>query len=405
VKWGHNLKLSAQALSRARSRTLLCSSSMTIGISALFILLSLSAGSEKVIETALESIGKNLLAVGSRRKESDALRGKGQRFQTLTLDDWQAISSQINGVERAAPIAMNSFNLLHHGNSMTATVIGTTPEFEYSNVQHPSAGRFIDDFDLQSQARVAVIGTQVVQELFFGEEAIGKRLLIAGAPYEVIGILQQKGPDPSGSPQDDKVFVPVTTAMRRLLNVDFVDRIFIQASSAAVVDQVKQDTRELLRQRHGTSGRNQADDFTITDQANLVRTISQSKKTMTRFLAGLSILLLGLASVGLLAVSLLSVRERHAEIGLRLAIGALPHHLVVQFLAEAAMIAVLGIVSGLLVGGISIILGQKLMGWQLEITGMNALYTMLIPMGLALLSGAYPAFKAARLDPIQALRG
>jgi len=378
---------------------------MTVGIRALFILMSLAAGAEKAFEDALSSMGKNLLAVGSVRKETDALRGIGQRFRTLTLGDWFALNNQIEGIERAAPIAMNDFDVRHGRNATNATVIGTTPEFRYSNVQHPSAGRFIDDDDVRNRSRVAVIGAQIAKELFHGEQPIGERVLIAGAPFEVIGVLEAKGADAGGMPQDDKVLVPVTTAMRRLLNVDYVDRIFVQAQSRDLVGTVTRNVTELLRQRHALEISNQPDDFTIRDQAQLVRTVRRSDETMQRFLGGLSVLLLALACIGLLAVSLLSVRERHAEIGLRLAVGALPRQIMAQFLSEAAMIAVLGALSGLFVGGIGIILGQWLMGWQMQITGLNTLYTMLIPLGLALLSGAYPALRAARLDPIYALRG
>ena len=378
---------------------------MTVGIAAMFILFSLAAGAEKAFEDALSSMGKNLMAIGSVRKETDALRGRGRRFQTLTLDDWRALSNEVEGVERAAPIAMNDFDLRYGGDATSATVIGTTPEYRYSNVQHPSVGRFIDEIDVQNQSRVAVIGSQIAEELFHGEQPLGEIVLIAGAPYEVIGVLQEKGADAGGMPQDDKVLVPVTTAMRRLLNVDYVDRIFVQAQSREQVGKVTRDVRDLLRRRHALDIANQPDDFTIRDQAELVRTVRRSDDTMQSFLGGLSALLLGLACVGLLAVSLLSVRERHAEIGLRLAVGALPRQVMAQFLSEAAMIAVLGALSGLFVGGIGIILGQWLMGWQMQITGMNTLYSMLIPLVLALVSGAYPALRAARLDPMQALRG
>ena len=378
---------------------------MTVGIAAMFILLSLAAGAEKAFEDALSSMGKNLLAIGSVRKETDALRGQGRQYRTLTLDDWRALNDEVEGVERAAPIAMNNFELRYGGSASIATVIGTTPEFRYSNVQHPSAGRFIDEDDVQNLSRVAVIGAQIAKELFHGEQPIGERVLIAGAPFEVIGVLQAKGADAGGMPQDDKVLVPVTTAMRRLLNVDYVDRIFVQAQSRDLVGTVTRNVTELLRQRHALEISNQPDDFTIRDQAQLVRTVRRSDETMQRFLGGLSVLLLALACIGLLAVSLLSVRERHAEIGLRLAVGALPRQIMAQFLFEAAMIAVLGALSGLFVGGIGIILGQWLMGWQTEVTGMNALYTMLIPLGLSLLAGAYPALRAARLDPMYALRG
>jgi len=378
---------------------------MTIGIAAVFILFSLGAGAEKAFESALSSMGKNLLAIGSVRKATDALRGQGQRFRTLTMGDWQAIISEVDGVERAAPIAMKNFDVRYGGRANNVTVIGTSTEYRYSNVHHPAAGRFFDEIDLETQARVAVIGPQIARELFFGEQPIGERLLIGGAPYEVIGVLQKKGTDAGGIPQDDKILVPVTTAMRRLLNVDYIDRIFVQAKSRDRVATVISGVRDLLRQRHALDTSAALDDFTIRDQTELMRTIRRSDASMQKFLQGLSTLLLGLASAGLLAVTLLSVRERHAEIGLRLAVGALPRHVMLQFLAEAVMIALLGAVSGLLLGGIGITLGQWALGWQMQITGLNTLYTMLIPLALALLAGAYPAMRAARLDPIRALRG
>lgn len=405
MNWIRNAGFSLRALNRARARTILSACSMTIGIAAVFILFSLGAGAEEAFESALSSMGKNLLVVGSVRRETDALRGQGQRFRTLTMDDWQAIGSEVDGVKRAAPIAMGSFDVRYRGRANNFTVIGTTTEYRYSNVHHPAAGRFFDEIDLENQARVAVIGPQIARELFFGEQPIGERLLIGGAPYEVIGVLQKKGTDAGGIPQDDKILVPVTTAMRRLLNVDYIDRIFVQAESRDQVAGIIDDVRILLRQRHALGTGPGSDDFNIRDQTELVRTIRRSDDTMQRFLRGLSTLLLGLASAGLLAVTLLSVRERHAEIGLRLAVGALPRHVMLQFLTEAMMIALLGAVSGLLLGGIGITLGQWALGWQMQITGMNTLYTMLIPLALSLLAGAYPAMRAARLDPILALRG
>lgn len=405
MRWFRNTVSSARALSRARARTVLSACSMTIGIAALFMLLALSAGSEKVFEDALAAMGKNLLAVGSLRRETDALRGQGERYRTLMLEDWQAISTELATVERAAPIAMNNFDVRYQARASNVTVIGTTPEFRYSNVQHPAAGRFLDESDVSTQARVAVIGAQIAKDLFFGEQPIGERLLIGGAPYEVIGVLQAKGTDAGGIPQDDKILVPVTTAMRRLLNVDYVDRIFVQTVSRALIPDTIDSVRNLLRRRHGLDIAGKPDDFTIRDQAELLRTIRRSDETMQRFLRGLSILLLALASAGLLAVTLLSVRERHAEVGLRMAVGALPRQVTLQFLGEAVMIALLGAMTGLLLGGVGIILGQWLLGWRIQVTGMNTMYTMLIPLVLALAAGAYPALRASRLDPIHALRG
>jgi putative ABC transport system permease protein len=312
--------------------------------------------------------------------------------------------SEIESVDRAAPIAMKNFDLRYGGESVNMTVIGTTPEFQFTNNQPLKTGRFIDAYDLSDVARVAVIGSQVAKELFKGKPAVGERLLVGGAPFIVIGVLQAKGVDPTGSPQDNRILVPVTTAMQRLLGVDYVDRIFVQAVSKPMIGTATAQLRELLRTRHGLAEKT-ADDFTIRDQASMLSAMSKTEQSLSRFLSGIATLTLALASVGLLAVSLLSVRERHGEIGLRLAVGARPLQVLAQFLSEAIMIALLGAAAGLLIGVFGIIVGAWLLDWQLTLTGEGVLYTFLISLLLSLLSGAYPALRAARLDPIIALRG
>ena len=375
-----------------------------IGITAVSLLFGVGAGAEQAYQATLETMGKNLLSVGSQRKESGALRGVSRRFQTLTMGDWRAISDELDSVALAAPIAMKSFDLRYGGESVTMTVIGTTPEFQITNNQPLTAGRFIDEFDLLDNSRVAVIGSQVEYELFGDRQAVGQRLLVAGAPFIIIGVLAEKGADPTGSPQDDRVLVPITTAMRRLVSVDYVDRIFVQAVSKAKISTAINHVRELLRGRHGLPT-NTADDFTVRDQAAMLATLDKTEQSLSRFLAGIAALTLGLASVGLMAVSLLSVRERHAEIGLRLALGALPRQIMAQFLSEAVIIALIGALAGLLVAAFGIIVGAWLLDWQLALTGMNVLYTFSISLALSLLFGAYPALRAAKLDPIIALRG
>lgn len=384
-------------------RTLLSASSMMIGIAAITLLFGVGAGAEKAYQTALEGMGKNLLSVGSQRKRTNALRGTSQRYRTLTLEDAHAIASKIDSVERTAPIAMGSFNMRYGGESVTMTAIGTTPDFQFTNNQPLTAGRFFDELDMLDVARVAVIGSQLEKKLFKGRKALGERLLVGGSPFIVIGVLQAKGPDITGTQQDDRILIPVTTAMQRLLNVDYVDRIFVQAASRPQIPNAILETRDLLRTRHYL-GVKTADDFTIRDQASMLDTMNKTEQSLSKFLAGIAALTLGLASVGLMAVTLLSVKERHGEIGLRLAVGALPRQVLVQFLSEAVIIALIGAAAGLLIALIAIMVGAWALEWQLALTGMSVLYTFLIALGLSLLFGAYPALRAAKLDPIVALR-
>jgi putative ABC transport system permease protein len=376
---------------------------MMIGIAAITLLFGVGAGADQAYQAALEGLGKNLLSVGAQRKQTNALRGASQRYLTLTLEDARAISRQVDSVEHTAPIAMNSFTLRYAGESVTMTVIGTTPEFQVTNNQPVTAGRFFDEMDVREVARVAVIGSQVEKELFKNGQALGERLLVGGSPFIVIGVLQSKGPDPTGTQQDDRILIPITTAMQRLLNVDYVDRIFVQAASRPLIPDTIRDTRDLLRFRHDL-GVNTRDDFTIRDQASMLETMNKTEKSLAKFLAGIAALTLGLASVGLMAVSLLSVKERHAEIGLRLAVGALPLEVLAQFLSEAVIIALIGALAGFLIAVIGIVVGAWAMGWQLALTGMSVLYTFLIALVLSSLFGAYPALRAARLNPIVALR-
>jgi putative ABC transport system permease protein len=377
---------------------------MMIGIAAVTLLFGVGSGAEKAYQAALESMGKNLLSVGAQRKQSNALRGSNRRYQTLTVSDWRAIMNELDSVEQAAPIAMNNFDLRYGGESVNMTVIGTSPEFQVTNNQQLRAGRFIDEYDMRDVSRVAVIGSQVDKRLFKGKPALGERLLVGGAPFIVIGVLKEKGVDTTGSPQDDRILVPVSTALQRLLNVDYVDRIFVQAVSKPMIETATAQVRALLRSRHGLAEKI-VDDFTVRDQAAMLSTMNKTEQSLSKFLAGIATLTLGLASVGLLAVSLLSVRERHSEIGLRLAVGALPRQVLVQFLSEAVMIALIGAAAGLLMGVFGIIVGAWLLGWQLAFSWMSLLYTFLIALLLSLLFGAYPALRAARLDPIIALRG
>jgi len=280
--------------------------------------------------------------------------------------------------------------------------MGTTPDYRWINKTPVQQGRFFSEDEAACLSRVAVIGAAVAQQLYRGEPALGTRLLMDNIPFIVIGVLQEKGVDPTGSDQDDRVLIPILTAQRRAMQDDSLDRIFLQAESRAHLASVEDEATALLRQRHELGKR--ADDFTIRSQETLLATLAQVDSSFARLLTGLAIVTLTMVSVGLLATSLLSVRERHAEIGIRMAVGALPRQVLVQFLSESVIVALIGAAAGLLVGAIGIILGGSLLHWRVALTWQSALVPFLVSLGISILFGVYPAWRAARLDPILALR-
>lgn len=392
------------ALKRAGAGTILSASSMAVGIASVVLLFGISAGAKISFENSLKQMGDNLIAVGAERIEANALRGAGRRFRTLTLEDGIAIKENIDSVIRVAPIAMNNYDLLYNGESMNITAIGTTADFQYTNNQILSSGRFIDDLDLADQRRVAVIGADVAKTLFYYEQPLGERLLVDGAPYIIIGVLQTKGTDATGSPQDDRILIPITTAMHRLIYTDSVDRIFVQGRNKEELNQTINDVTALLRQRHGMTEPSQPSDFTVRDQATLRTTLADTDIWLERILIGVSTLALTMSCIGLFSVSLLSIKERQLEIGLRLAVGGLPFHILIQFLSEAVMTSLLGALGGLAIGITCIIIGEALLGWQLNLTTNGVFIPFVISLSLSLISGTYPALRAARFDPIVALR-
>ncbi len=403
MKWQRNLRFSFRAINRSRPRALLSISGVAIGIASVVILIGVGAGAERAFQKTLQQLGENLLAVNAARTESGPMRGASQLYQTLKLNDWELIKN-LDSVERAAPVADGGRTLKVGRITQAFTILGTTPEFQEAKKFSLVAGRFIDQDDIDARSRVAVVGANVVRDLYFGEWPLGERVLIGNVPFTIIGILKRKGLNPDGTSDDGQIVVPISTAQRRVLNTDYLSRIFVQAISGPAIDAANQDITTLLREEHGHGRPNFTDDFEIQDQDSLLATQAEMKGSMSELTVGLAALALGLGGVGLLAVSLLSVRERYGEIGLRIAVGARPRDILTQFLIETILLALMGGAVGILVGGGCILIGSQLTGWTMILTWEAAAYPFLISLGIAVVFGTFPALSAARLDPIVALR-
>jgi len=402
MKWRQNLRLSTRSLLQAPLRTSLAVLTMAIGIAGAALLLGFGAGAEQALQQALEKMGRNLLTISSGTTSANALRGRGRRYETLTLEDYRVIGT-MEGVACAAPMVMNAFNLRFDGDSLDTMVLGSTPEFLDVRRLSLAAGRFLEWDDVEGLERVAVVGAYVVEELFHGEWPLGKSLLINDAPYAIIGILEARGYSPEGADEDNRVLIPVTTAQRRLLNVDYVPEIFVQASSGEVMAQVQANLTQLLKERHHIA-EGDGDDFQIRDQTRLLQAKRDAGDNFSGLVLTLSSLALFLGGIGILAVSMLSVRERYGEIGLRLAVGALPRDILVQFLSESLIIAVLAGLVGLAMGVGGIIAGNAFTNLNMALTWWSVACPFVISLVIAVIFGAWPAANAAKLNPIIALR-
>ncbi|MCZ6754194.1 MAG: ABC transporter permease, partial [Gemmatimonadetes bacterium] len=320
---------------------------------------------------------------------------------TLTVADWEAIAREVPGVLRTAPVAERPLLARVGGRTVSVRVHGTTAEFAQARNFQLAAGRFIDGDDLLNTRRVAVVGALVVEELYHGESPLGELLLLSGIPFRIIGVTKKKGVV-DGANEDELVIIPLPTALRRLLSVESLNRIWVQTVSEDATAATRSEIATLIRRRHAIPT-DRPDDFGIQDQTAMVRSRQQAGDSLSRLVTGLSALALGLGGVGLLAVSLLSVRERYADIGLRLAVGGLPRDILLQFLTEAVLTSALGGAVGLAAGAGGIIIGTFLTSWPMVLSWQAVVYPLLISVAIAVVFGAYPALRAARLDPILAL--
>jgi putative ABC transport system permease protein len=401
LRWTLNLRLSARALARSWPRTALSASGVAVGIASVVVLIGAGVGAERAVRAALDVLGRNLLVVIAGRTETSALRGASQTRTTLRLEDWDTLASEVPGVLETAPVVERGLELRWRGRTLPGRVAGTTPAFERVRSFPLAAGRFIDDEDVRERRRVAVVGAQVVEELFLGESPLGETLHVRGVPFRIVGVTRKKG-IAEGANEDELVIVPLSTAMRRLLDVDFLDRVYVQTVSEQASPGVSAALASVLRQRHALGAGTPAD-FRIQDQTALLRARDRTSGTLSNVVTGLSALALLLSGVGLLVVSLLSVRERWPEIGLRLAVGGQPRDILLQFFTEALLVSLAGGAAGVGLGAVAIRVGAALSRWPMVLAWQAVVYPLSISVAIAVVFGVWPALRAARLDPIVAL--
>ncbi len=405
MKLAKNLKLSWRALLLNKSRTLFAITGLSIGITTVMVMVSIGNGAKKKMTEQFENMGANLIVVNAGKMSKVA--GREQQINlvtTLTLRDANVVVEECPSVEKGVPTA-DTYVKIKYGNAATmAMVQGASADFPEVKNFRIQEGRFFTGREDKLTKRVAVLGSQVRNSLFGEVNPVGETIYIQKIPFEVIGTLASKGVSVEGANEDKVIVIPIQTSLRRVLNRDYLNRIFIQARSKEVMHSAEVEIESLLRKRHRLNARNRDNDFTLDNKLNALNAEKESSQLFTWLTVGTAGVSLFVGGVGVLAVMLLSIRERTSEIGLRISVGARRKDIVWQFLSEASMLGITGGMTGVAIGLLLAWIIGVTTQWQTYISLISVFLSVVFSITIGLVFGVFPALKAARLDPIQALQ-
>lgn len=384
-----------------KMRSILTMLGIIIGVAAVIALVSIGNGVKQDIQNSISSLGSNLLMVMPGAPRTPGVRPSQGSMKSLKVSDYQAIS-KLDGVKAASPYTANSYVTIYQSKNWTTTVSGVSSNFQDVNNWTMAEGRFISSKNVENRERVAVVGQTVVKNLFAGEDPVGKEIRVKNIPFRVIGILNSKGNGTMGNDQDDVIFIPYTTAMERVEGVDYLRMVYVVASDDNGIDRLQSDIENLLRVRHSIKDTN-LDDFNIQNMKSIMETMEQTTGTLTLFLGAVAAISLVVGGIGIMNIMLVSVTERTREIGIRKALGATYFVIVTQFLIEAVVISLMGGLIGIALGiGASKLIGLA-SGMSTVISVPTIVLSFAFSMAIGLVFGIYPARKAAKLNPIDAL--
>ncbi|MDP1897800.1 MAG: ABC transporter permease, partial [Sulfurimicrobium sp.] len=375
------------------------------GVGAVVLMMAVGQGAQYAVSQSISSMGSNLFILISGSTTSGGVRSGSGGAPTLTVADADAIA-ELPGVRAVAPVHTGRTQMVYGPNNWSSSTYGTTPSYLDVRSWSVASGYPFTDSDLRSATRVALIGKTAAKNLFGDEDPVGKTIRVGQSPFVILGVLGAKGQSLDGRDQDDTLLIPLTTAQRKVYGTPFqgaVRMIMVQAETAAGMPAVEKSMVSLLRQRHRLR-EGMDNDFYLRNLAEAADSAAETTRTMSLLLGAIASVSLLVGGIGIMNIMLVSVTERTREIGIRLAIGSRERDIMLQFLLEAIIISVVGCFIGLALGVGGALLANYLTDAMVVISGSSVLVAFGVAASVGVFFGFYPARKAARLDPIEALR-
>jgi putative ABC transport system permease protein len=403
-----SIQIALSALRVNRLRSALTMLGIIIGVGAVIAMVAVGSGATARIQEQIQAIGSNLVMVIPGSVTSNGVRLGGGAGVTLSEDDARAIAAECPAVAAVAPMVRGAGQVMYGSANWATSVQGTTPDYLTIRDQPVEQGTAFTADDVNTAAKVALLGRTVAQNLFGDADPVGQTIRIKNVPFSVDGVLAAKGQSPSGQDQDDLILVPISTAKRNIVgtnqaNARSVQAIMVQAIDGNAMDQAQTEMTALLRQRHRIQP-GQDDDFTVRNLSDVFAAQESSARVMSILLGAIASVSLIVGGIGIMNIMLVSVTERTREIGVRIAIGARKHDVLAQFLVEAVTLSILGGVVGIVSGVGTSLLISHFAGWSTLVSPVAIAMAFVFSGLVGVFFGYYPARKAASLNPIEALR-
>jgi putative ABC transport system permease protein len=397
------IRVAFVALLRNKMRSILTMLGIIIGVGAVIATVSIGQGAQQTISQQIASTGSNMLYVTPGSFTSGGVRMGLGTTSHLQVEDALAIERECPAVKYASPLVRTSCSVVYGNQNWFTNVQGYDTHFSQIRLWEVEKGTFFTEQDLTTAQRVCIIGKTVADNLFSGADPLGQEIRMRNMPWRIIGVLKSKGQSGTGQDQDDTIIAPYTTVQKKMLGITFINSIMVSAVSQQATTTAATEITDLLRQRHHIA-KSEDDDFQVRNLADMAELANNSNLVMTYLLASIAFVSLIVGGIGVMNIMLVSVTERTREIGIRMAVGATGGDVQFQFLTEAIVLAIFGGMIGIIIGIAASNIISDSFGWPtlISTTAIGAAFSFAAFIGIA--AGWYPAQKASRLDPIEALR-